>query len=45
MYIQDAIWSTVNIEPRGEHILFITLNPRSHAAVLSVIVSIANNNL
>jgi len=44
MYMQEDIWPTVSNDRRGEHISFIALNLRSHTAVLTGTVSIANNS-
>ena len=42
--MHDAMWGTVRSERVGVQMPFMTLNPRSHAAVLTGIVSIANSN-
>jgi hypothetical protein len=44
MNMIDDMWGTVSSDRVGVQMSFITLNPRSQAAVLTGIVSTANNN-
>ena len=44
MNMIDDMWGTVSSDRVGVQMSFITLNPRSQAAVLTGIVSTASNN-